>query len=242
MESYFDLPRIGELMIEHQFYELNGEPILFVCKDADGARYLCSCCLMYEKWVIARTDESALVDLIDDKITIRNVFESRNSMVISVSWDGKKFDVNTAVSPDFFPKIGAKLELPYERGSSYRTLLATKAQQDMWLQAFEHTAQLATPAWQAYINFSAALCKYVQPALSEYAKIHECIVPALKEFATYISKVSTSEAMKRLADTDVNMVTDTPAKAQPMKVARRQRKQAGMGKCMLSDGINNFAA
>ncbi len=242
MESYFDLPRIGELTIEHQFYVLNGEPILFVCKDAKDARYLCSCCLMYEQWVIARTDESALVDLIDDKIAIRNVFESRNSMVILVSWDGNKFDVDTAAPSDLFPKIGAKLELPYERTGSYYTLLKQKAQQDMWLQAFGSATQSAVLAWQVYINFSTTLCKCVQPILSEYAGIQEGSISTHKEFATYISKIFTSETMKRLADTEINTVADTPTKAQPMKVAKMQRKQADMPGLLSPDDYNYYAA
>lgn len=229
MESYFNLPRIGELVIEHLFYAVNDEPILFVCKDTGGSRYLCSCCMMYEKWVIAQTDESTLMDLIDDKIAIRDVFESRNSMVVAVSWDGNKFDVGTA-SSDFFPRVAATLELPHERNSSYYNLLNQKTQQDMWSQTFKH---LDEQALQAYISYSRI---HAEPTLEDG------ILSALKEFATYWAKMSVHETMKRLSDTSLNTVATTPEETHSMRVSARAKREVNTHGHMAYSDCNYYAA
>lgn len=228
METYFNLPHIGELAIEHLFYEVNDEPILFVCRDTGGFRYLCSCCLMYEQWVIAQTDESTLMDLIDDKIAIRDVFESRNSMVVAVSWDGNKFNVGTA-SSDFFPRVAATLELPHERNSSYYNLLNQKAQQDMWSKTFEH---LDERAMQISISYSPI---HVEPTLEDG------ILSALKEFVTYFAKMSAPEIMKRLSDTSLNTLTAIPKETHSMKVSASAKRKANTHRLISSD-YNYYAA
>ena len=161
---------------------------------------------MYEQWVVAQTDESTLMDLIDDKIAIRDVFESRSSMVVAVSWDGNKFEVGAA-SSDLFPKAAATLELPNEKNSSYYNLLNQKAQQDMWTQTFEHFDKQGL---QVYISYSRT---HVELTLADG------ILSALKEFATYFAKMSVPEKMKRLSDTSLNTVATTSEETHSMRVS-----------------------
>lgn len=200
METYFNLPHIGELKIEHQFYALNGEPILFVCKDMAGVRYLCSCCRMYEQWVIAQADEAMLVKLIGDEVTIRDVFQMHNGAVILVSWDGERFDVDNSVSADFFPKAGAKLELPYEKGGEYYSQLKRTAQQKALRQSFASVAEMPSFHWQFFVNSSATLWDRTRTIVSEYAESYKRYAPRVHMSKTYCIEISVSEIMQRIAE------------------------------------------
>ena len=43
-ELYFEnVIEKGNLYLDHILYEFEDEPILFLCKDKDGNRYLCLC-------------------------------------------------------------------------------------------------------------------------------------------------------------------------------------------------------
>ena len=43
-ELYFEnVIEKGNLYLDHILYEFEDEPILFLCKDKDGNRYLCHC-------------------------------------------------------------------------------------------------------------------------------------------------------------------------------------------------------
>ena len=122
MDINFDLPHIGKLTTEHVFYHYGYEPILFVCTDKNGIRYLCSCCTLGEVWIVGRTEASVLLDLIDNKITIREVYESPNNPVLFVAWDGKRYSLIDS-SYDHLPLVGAFLELAHERTGTYRKTL-----------------------------------------------------------------------------------------------------------------------
>lgn len=123
MEVYFEFPEIGELMVEHSFYMLDGEPVLFVCIDSKGNRFLCSCYQMSTNWVIGQVQEKALIALIDDQITIREVFKQYCSLKWNVSWDGTNFILNSDVSDDILPIEGARLELAKEKDGRYKETL-----------------------------------------------------------------------------------------------------------------------
>ena len=79
-EECYCFPALGKLTREHIFYQMGLYPILFVCKDGNKNRYLCSCCRLGEEWIINQVSENALVAFIEDKITIREV--DRKSVVL----------------------------------------------------------------------------------------------------------------------------------------------------------------
>ncbi len=118
-----ELPYIGQITIKHIFYALGDEPILFVCKSNTGARYLCSCCKLYEEWVVGQVSTSAIADMIDDKLTIREVFERQCGHKFFVTWDGDKFEVTNDFPSNVLPRVGAMLELQREKFGSYRRTL-----------------------------------------------------------------------------------------------------------------------
>lgn len=133
MDVFFNLPGVGELMIEHSFYLLDGAPILFVCKDANEIRFLCSCYQMDKNWVIGQTEEKSLLDMIDDQITIREAFK-RCALKWDVAWDGMDFRFETDVPDDILPRKGALLELTREQTGQYREALMESYQQRLLSQ------------------------------------------------------------------------------------------------------------
>lgn len=231
MKKYFDLPHIGELMVEHIFYELNSEPILFVCKGAGDIRYLCSCCLMYENWVIAQTSESTLCKLIDDKITIRDVFEVYNDTVFGVSWDGSKFDIDFDADADWFPQKGAKLELAYERTGAYYSLLKRIALQQALVQSFARVSESLELCLQFSIDDIAPLLKSASQLFAEYTKMYKHLIPALSQTETYHSGVSASEITQEINDIgdiaeEVVVSQSMHTSAQAGKKPRKQEQAA----------------
>lgn len=146
MNIYFNLPKIGDLLLEHEFYALGDEPILFVCKDEADRRYLCSCCHIGDKWVVGQTDEAALVDLIDDLVSIRDVFEERWESLFLVVWNGESYELTCNFPKNLLPKIGTFLELEDEKLGLFRETLKCdqeKADQTIAFSKIEDTFQLA---------------------------------------------------------------------------------------------------
>lgn len=184
MEKYFELPSLGDLFLEHTFYSLDGEPVLFVCKDTSELRYLCSCCQMYEEWVVGQISESILLDLIDDKVTIRGVFEDNCDTRFFVTWDGEEFHLDTDCPYDALPKAGAKLELRRAREGTYRKTL--------------EEANKRRKSISAAIDIAGTYVPLIVPsmgAISLAAKAIEMVVPALTPIAglqmEYLSTIQT---------------------------------------------------
>lgn len=122
MTSYFVLPSIGKLEIEHVFYQLGIDPVLFVCRDTNGLRYLCSCCTLGEAWVVGQAETADLLDMMNDRITIREVFENRCKSVFLLLWDGEKYSSCDSLD-GCLPQQGAYLELEDDVLNSYREAL-----------------------------------------------------------------------------------------------------------------------
>lgn len=118
-EICFEFPQTGKLALEHTFYVLDGKPILFVCIDKQKRRWLCSCCCMYREWLIGRTSEEALLEMIDDTIPIRDVFEKHCDKKFFVRLVGKQLHVEKEIPDDAFPMKGAKLELERAKTGAY---------------------------------------------------------------------------------------------------------------------------
>lgn len=120
---YFEnIPYIGDLALEHIFYEY-GEPVLFVCRGINNKRYLCSCCKLSEKWILSQVSEEELIQLINDSISIRSLFEPRVQSPFMLSLDGvslsAKFD---NIMPELLPDA-KPLELPKKETDEYREFL-----------------------------------------------------------------------------------------------------------------------
>lgn len=119
MEFSTELPLLGTLTAEHIFYILGQDPVLFVCTDKDGARYLCSCCKLSEEWVVSKVSNDMLMALMDDRIAIRSVFKTSGNPIFFVRWDGKQFTVFQPAPDNALPLKGALLELG-DKVANYR--------------------------------------------------------------------------------------------------------------------------
>lgn len=94
-------------------------PILFTCKDNKENRYICSChCADGEKceWIVAPTTCERLIDLLSDRITIRQVFdECEKSAFLVTRYAGRGTpEVRTVavkeLSPTILPTAGYYME------------------------------------------------------------------------------------------------------------------------------------
>ena len=147
MEKIFNLPYVGDLFLEHAFYMLDDEPILFVCKGTGGIRYLCSCCRLYEKWVIGQVTETELIALIDDRVSIRDVFENCDTKFL-IRWDGEKFELDGDVHDNLLPKTGALLELDREKCGAYRRNLVKDRRQWQSIRVAIQESSKVLSAWK----------------------------------------------------------------------------------------------
>lgn len=114
--------------VEHIFYQLRQAPILFTYLTDENVRLLCSCCQMDQEWILCQPESQDLIQMMDDGITIRSVFEKNERTLQGASWDGKKFETTTP-DPGWLPKEGAYLELHDERTIKFKALL-TAGQED----------------------------------------------------------------------------------------------------------------
>ena len=118
MEVIFDnIPLIGNLKLEHTFYEYD-EPILFVCIDNSGNRYLCSCTRLGEQWLIGRITVPRLISMIEKSLTLEEAFLQCDPL-FCLQWDGKQLIRLPEISKNAFPRKGAKLRLSKDALSDY---------------------------------------------------------------------------------------------------------------------------
>lgn len=108
-----------DFKIEQVFYEFNPDtPILFVCKDSMKTRYLVSCCNLNKEWIGVQVSIMNLVDLINDYITIRELFCRSDAKVFHVKWNGETYEYYP-VTENLFPSHNSKLNL-WERSDVYK--------------------------------------------------------------------------------------------------------------------------
>lgn len=117
-DPYFkNVPVIGDLTLDYIIFE-DECPILFVCKTAKNQLYLCDCCDTYQeqKWLIAPVTVSKLQQMLEDKITIREVFENAEDKCCVATWSrGDICEKYTILSAKHFlkedlPEKGAYIE------------------------------------------------------------------------------------------------------------------------------------
>lgn len=202
MEKIFNLPYVGDLFLEHAFYMLDDEPILFVCKGTGGIRYLCSCCRLYEKWVIGQVTETELIALIDDRESIRDVFENCDTKFL-IRWDGEKFELDGDVHDNLLPKTGALLELDREKCGAYRRNLVKDRRQWQSIRVAIQESSKVLSAWKQDQEVYESLLKEwksLGPVIDEVSRTISSAVPiqltyqnadCWEKLAQYIQTAST---------------------------------------------------
>lgn len=203
MDIYFKLPHIGDLVLEHEFYSLGNDPILFVCKDKADLRYLCSCCHIGDEWVVGQVREENLIDLIDDRVSIRAVFEACDPLFFVV-WNGENFCLKFDIPDEAFPQAGAFLELEEEKEGAFRELVKNAARQRKTNCAMIAAYQTVLPHMQSCMQVSQYIANISQALLS--------VTPALQEISRYLSVIDTAQIQK-IVDT-VAQCIDQPRSLQ----------------------------
>lgn len=88
------LPNIGSLYLEEVLFKYELYDMLFVCVDDKGNRYFCMCTDIIEmySWIICKIDKEKLLDIINNKLKILEVFAESKEKVITADWKFKESD------------------------------------------------------------------------------------------------------------------------------------------------------
>lgn len=103
MNEYFsDLPYLGTLYLKstYLFFE---EPILFLCNNRQGKKFLCLCAEFRDeyRWIVAETDNKVLKNLITNKISTYEGFQQSQGQKYIVNWSGYESDKEIVSRVDF---------------------------------------------------------------------------------------------------------------------------------------------
>ena len=81
--TYFDICDIGILTLDKILFEFDNLPIWVVCLDTFGNHYFCLCTdsIMEFTWLISKITVNSLIDVIQDKISILDVFKNSKDKI-----------------------------------------------------------------------------------------------------------------------------------------------------------------
>ena len=92
--AYFkNIFHIGDMHLDHVFFEFEYEPIIFTCTDSNNSLYLCLCSeIRYvQRWIITKTDINILRQLVYKKIDISSAFLMSSELyVVERNLEGKE--------------------------------------------------------------------------------------------------------------------------------------------------------
>jgi hypothetical protein len=116
--EWIKVKELGQLYVEKVLVTFD-VPILFVCVDYENRKYLClNDSEDNDKYVVAETDNTQLIDMLRNKITMESVFrKSVDGKVIIAEYDYENENIitrvesATQVSKDLLPEEGAFFEL-----------------------------------------------------------------------------------------------------------------------------------
>ncbi len=110
------IPSFNELNMDTILFESH-YPVLFTCTQGQEV-YLFSCCLVNAsviKWIGTKTDYEILIQLLEDKITIREAFLNGEKEKLLIEYDGKNVQCETVVQGQFpdelLPTAGEYMEV-----------------------------------------------------------------------------------------------------------------------------------
>ncbi len=137
----FQIDGFGEINIDKVLFE-GYCPILFTCKNKDNDLFLVVHCTSnneMQKWLITKTDSKNIIDLLQDKKTIREAFlcdeENRFSYIIQNDEEkvlnGKETD-DWSVNSNYLPTVGEFMNV----------------EEDEFLEEIEYFERLITPQYK----------------------------------------------------------------------------------------------
>lgn len=164
-----NITNIGDLCLDHIFFEFESEPILFTCTDNANKIYLCVCSEMrhFQKWVLSECSLLNLAAMIDEKIDITTTFLKANELITIIS-DIHGHEVSQVIrsneiDPLDLPQSGTFLKYNKDNSRRYlssklqsrvfQTLKVTPSLQDLLISyRSENTSISNRPAQQ--VEFS----------------------------------------------------------------------------------------
>ena len=96
MKPFIATKRNGVLAIDKILFE-SYYPILFTCKNEFNDIFACLCCQHNQngiKWLVGKTDNSYIMQLLKDQITIRELLLINTSDKICIDYIKGKYSVN----------------------------------------------------------------------------------------------------------------------------------------------------
>lgn len=96
MKKFILTENNGMLSIDRILFE-SYYPILFTCKNEFNDTFICVCCQHNQKgikWLIGKTENACIVQLLKDKITIRDLLLNKTSDKICVDYIDEEYIIN----------------------------------------------------------------------------------------------------------------------------------------------------
>jgi|GEM_PF-1025868 len=115
-DPYFEnVPNVGNLSMEYVIVE-DEYPLLFLAIDDLERRYLCVCCDIRgsQRWIINQLPDKNILDLLLNKLTLRDAFVEGNRAKILATFDYEvRKDEYVVVDGDDIPKEDLPMEGEY---------------------------------------------------------------------------------------------------------------------------------
>ena len=109
------IPDFQKVILDTILFE-SKYPVLFTCKN-DKDIYLFICCLVNSekiKWIGTRTTYDNLIDLLENKITIRDAFLNVTNNKIMIEYDGKEVEYelkkSSEIPDEVLPTVGEYMD------------------------------------------------------------------------------------------------------------------------------------
>lgn len=109
------IPNFTNLVLDTVLFE-SKYPVLFTCKNGNNV-YLFICCLVNADkiiWIGTRTTYDNLIDLLENKITIREAFLNVTNNKVIIEYNGNKVDYKikklNEISNEFLPTEGEYMD------------------------------------------------------------------------------------------------------------------------------------
>lgn len=164
---YFEnIEEIGDLQLEHIFYEFEMEPIVFTCSDKNDILYLCLCSEIRnkQKWIISKSSVEILKKLIDEQIDIMTAMRLQtNTYVVELSLSGEEKNYRIeSEKMDLLdlPEEGVYLRCDKEDARNYlwskELLITWKKKNDFIMNSI---VDMAVNSYSAAVNASMSIMK-----------------------------------------------------------------------------------
>lgn len=169
-KEWIKIKEIGQLYLEKVLVSFD-KPILFVCTDYENRRYLCLDVEDdNERIIVAQVDVQRLVDMIENRVTMEEVFRTstQNSLIVAEYDYANREIVSTSrssqhIEEDSLPKKGAYFELWNDEIKMYNEFLKT---------------QMVMVDYEEFYNSSKLVVEITKSPVGEYSideRVFNCI-------------------------------------------------------------------